>query len=275
MYASIMVNLDLFKGCTQQLYVAVQLAERFHAHVIGVSACRALQAVYKAGTLADDVVEMDVAEVHQRTKTMEEQFRDAFSRRTFSIEWRSQVSMESPLGFVLRQAAAADLVITGLDKREFPVSKGRCPHTAGLIMHAGRPVMAVPESARPLHAKSILVAWKDTREARRAIADALPFLQQATHVVIAGIAEQGEEETAAASVADVVSWLRMHHVTAKPIMAPVRENTAKQLQTIAEDELADLIVAGAYGHARLHEWAFGGVTRDLLRDTPSCLLMSH
>jgi len=275
MYKTIMVNLDAFQDCTRQLDIAAHFAQRFHAHVIGISACRALQSVYEAGALSGDVIDLDIAEVKQRIRIAEEQFRVAFARRTLSIEWRSQASMGSPSRFVLQQATCADLLITGLDKAGFLLNRNRSGHATDLIMHAGRPVLVVPEHAHSLQANNILIAWKDSREARRAVTDALPFLQMANRVVIACITENDVDKAAAASVADVAAWLVTHNVTATSVVEPVHEGIAKQIQTIAANEYADLIVAGAYGHSRFQEWTLGGVTRHLLRDAESCSLMSH
>lgn len=275
MYKTIMVNLDVFQDCTRELDIAAHFAERFHAHVIGISACRALQSVYEAGALSGDVIELDIAEIKQRVGAAEQQFRSAFARRKLSIEWRSQASMGSPSRFVLQQSTCADLLITGLDRTGPLLNRNRSTHATDLMMHAGRPVLVVPERAKSLQANNILIAWKDTRESRRAVADALPFLQMANRVVIASITENEKDEAAAASVADVAAWLLIHNVTAKQVVEPVHEGIAKQIQTIAGNEYADLIVAGAYGHSRFQEWALGGVTRHLLRDAESCSLMSH
>ena len=275
MYKTIMVNLDAFQDDTRQLEVAAQLAERFHAHVIGVAACQALQSVYQAGALSGEVIDLDVAEVKQRMRIAEEQFRNTFARRSLSTEWRSQVAMNAPLGFVLRQGLRADLLVTGSHGADSLLDRNRSAQAADLIMHAGRPVVVVPEQAQSLQAKTVLIAWKDTREARRAVADALPFLQAATHVVVAGIAENAQRDAMVASVSDIAAWLLTHNVAAKPIVEPVHEGVSQQIRAIARNEHADLIVAGAYGHSRFQEWVLGGVTRHLLHDTESCALLSH
>ena len=275
MYKNIMVNLDAFRDCTRQLDIAAHLADAFHAHVIGVSACQALQSVYQAGALYGDVIDLDIADVKQRMQATEEQFRSTFARRSLSIEWRSPVSMDSPFRFVLRQACRADLLITGSIGGDSFLDKNRSAHATDLIMHGGRPVLFVPEHAPSLQAKTILIAWKDTREARRAVTDALPFLQAATRVVVAAIVENGRHDTVAESVSDVAAWLITHNVTAKPVVEPVHEGVSQQIAAIARNECADLIVAGAYGHSRFQEWVLGGVTRHLLRDAESCGLMSH
>ena len=101
----------------------------------------------------------------------------------------------------------------------------------------------------------------------------MPLLKRADHVVVVEIA--GEEELAAARthVEDVVGWLERHGVVAEALACRSSGDEATRLSNIAQEQDADLIVAGAYGHSRLHEWVLGGVTRDLLLrriDARSC-----
>lgn len=98
-----------------------------------------------------------------------------------------------------------------------------------------------------MKAERILVAWKDTREARRAICDALPLLRLCQKAIVAEIDEDHKPEAAKRRVEDVASWLACHGVNA----------------------------TGAYGQGKFREWAFGGVTRDLLRQTSRSQLFAH
>lgn len=74
---------------------------------------------------------------------------------------------------------------------------------------------------------------------------------------------------------DVVEWLGRHGVTSDCLPAVSNGDDAVQLQTIAEDKRAGVLVAGAYGHNRLREWVLGGVTRDILVRSRRCSLLSH
>jgi nucleotide-binding universal stress UspA family protein len=131
----------------------------------------------------------------------------------------------------------------------------------------------VPGGAR---LEKILVAWKDTREARRAVYDSLPILRRAKAVRVLEIVE-GEEspKRAEGRVRDIVAWLKAHEVAAsKLVMTPLRD-TSEAIATVAEDFDADWIVAGAYGHTRVGERIFGGVTRHLLMESRRPALLSH
>jgi len=115
-----------------------------------------------------------------------------------------------------------------------------------------------------------VVAWKDTREARRAVADSLPLLKVAKDVLVVGF---GSSENGAR---DVAGYLSFHGINAtfqrKDVAA---DAVAEELMRTAEAEAADVLVCGAYGHSRATEWIFGGVTRDLLKHGRMCCFMSH
>lgn len=277
MYTTVMVNLDLFRDCSSLLNVAADLAERFDAEVIGVCASAAIQTVaYDAGSIAGEVIELDRKEVKQGMQAAEEQFRAAFTRRSGRLQWHSQVAMDSPTGFVIRQARCADLLMTSGGQHGVLFDSRRSVDTADLVMQAGRPVLIVPRAVETLAARSVVIAWKDTREARRAVVDALPFLIAAAHVTVAEIAEDDTDSAAAtADVDDVAQWLRRHGVHAEGQAVRRHGKVAAQLLGIAKGDGADLLVAGAYGHSRFREWVLGGVTLDLLQQPGLCSLLSH
>ncbi len=140
-----------------------------------------------------------------------------------------------------------------------------------------RPVLIVPPGLSHLDATCIVVAWKDSREARRAVADALPLLKRATSVLVLEICNTpGDQEDAKAVVDDVADYLSRHGVAAAAETRLLREaSVSAELLLVAEQHGAELVVAGGYAHPRLQEWAFGGLTRTLLGHFPKCCLLSH
>ncbi len=145
-------------------------------------------------------------------------------------------------------------------------------------MQTGRPVLVTPPEASELNVASVVVAWKDTREGRRAVSDALPFLKRAATVHVVEICESETAAPAtAARLADVANHLLRHGVQATVEAAITERNAAAadQLLNVVEQRKADLIVAGAYGHSRAQEWVFGGFTRTLLGQTTRAVLFSH
>ena len=142
-------------------------------------------------------------------------------------------------------------------------------------MRGGRPLLLAPPGVTGLKLTRTLVCWKESRESRRAIADALPILKSSHAVDVVELASEQEIEPAQARLADVSDWLQRHGVDANCFATPLTGVESAHLATIAEDLGADLVVAGAFGHSRLREWAFGGVTQDLLAGGERCAFVSH
>ena len=117
-----------------------------------------------------------------------------------------------------------------------------------------------------------MVAWKECPEAQRAIADALPLLKRAKTVVIVEAQEGADGDT---SLLRAGAFLARHGIGATTRLLAREVDVPKQLTDYARHMEADLIVAGAYGHGRLREWIFGGVTRELLTRPPVPCLLSH
>ena len=150
----------------------------------------------------------------------------------------------------------------------------RGPDLSNLLMQAGRPVLAVPAEAESFSAERILIAWKDTREARRAVSDALPLLRRAAHVQILTV-EEGDNSQERASVSDVAQWLARHQVTAEVVTRSGDGDISRSLEFGIAAFRPDLVVAGAFGHSRFREWILGGVTRGLLANPTISILFSH
>ena len=145
-----------------------------------------------------------------------------------------------------------------------------------LVMQTGRPLLVVPDTSSWLDLRSVLIAWKDTPEARRATADALPILRKAKDVTVAEIIEDDVNRPAALSgVKDVVGWLSRHGVLASGQVPDECGHAAAQLERIASEVGAGLVVAGAYGHSRLREWVLGRVTKCLVNPSNRCSLLSR
>jgi nucleotide-binding universal stress UspA family protein len=101
-------------------------------------------------------------------------------------------------------------------------------------------------------------------------------LQQAKEVLLVEIGEHESQPQAKKNLADVAAYLVRHRViVAAEVWRPARQSVAAELLRFVDEEKADLIVAGGYGHSRLGEWIFGGVTRELLAASPVCCMLSH
>ena len=273
-YATLMVHMELGRPNTGLLEIAGDLAERFHAGLIGIAARQPLQMIYGDGYIAGDVYERDRDETVAELKAAELEFRTVLSARIPVIEWRSSQTIASLADYLASEARCVDLILTGVASGDF-LDASRNVNTGDLIMQAGKPVLLVPTTANSLKLDRALVAWKDTRETRRAVSDALPLLKQAKAVTVAELATEEELGNARKRVDDVVAWLSRHGVKAEGLAQLSTGDAAVALYALGQDSGADVVVAGAYGHSRFREWVLGGVTRELLLSANRCALVSH
>lgn len=273
-YATLLVHLELGRPNTGLLKIAAELAERFHACVIGVAARQPLQMMYGDGYAVGDVYEHDRDELAEQMKSAESEFRAALVTRAPSLEWRSGKMYSYPADYLAQEARGADLIVTGIASGDF-LDASRAVNAGDLIMQAGRPVLLVPTAATTLKLDRALIGWKDTRETRRAVSDALPLLKEATSVTVVEIAAGDELDDARQRVDDVQAWLSRHGIQAEALTRLSTGSDAAALYELGQDSGADVIVAGAYGHNRFREWVLGGVTRDLLLSANRCALVSH
>ena len=274
-FNSIMVHLELNGDNEGVLQIAGDLAEQFQADVIGIAACQPIQILYNEGFSADDVVTQDRAEIARELKQVEDDFRAALKGRAKNLQWRSSISYGPLADFIADEARAADLIITGRDLGPKLFDETRRVHIGDLVMRAGRPVLVVPQGIRQLKLRNVFVGWKETREARRAVVDALPLLAHARSVTVMQVGSQADQPASEKRLADIVSWLGRHGVAATAQAIAKSGTEAGYLHAELLERKCDLLVAGAYGHARLAEWIFGGVTQDVLLDPDFCVLLSH
>ena len=273
-YAAILVHVEADAAAEPRLRLAVQLAGQFDAALIGVGAesYEAPTAAAALGYADGQTVVAEARVVEDDLKLAERRFREAAAAVTAGSEWRGAVDV--PARMIARQARAADLIVVGPMRPE-PYGFHNRAHPGDILMQAGRPVLIVPPGLEALDAASIVVAWKDTRESRRVLSDALPFLKRASKVLVAGVCEDRDEAAAEADLKDVAGLLARHGVEASiQVRAPGKAPVAEALLEMADAAGAGLIVSGGYGHARLREWAFGGVTQALLAGRRPVLL-SH
>jgi nucleotide-binding universal stress UspA family protein len=270
--AAIMVYVDFDEEAEDRIGVAAGLAARFNSLLIGVAGwpLRKYEAVKHA-------VELPPRREDQQKRFLEElerlgeKFRRIAGANPGGVEWRSSVGL--PKEVVAAEARAADLVVIG---RELSGDIYRTFDPGTIILGAGRPVLVVPPGTRTLRLSRALIAWKNTRESRRAVRDAVPLLKETQSVSIAAMSPRGMEEDAREQIADVARYLACHHASVDQQIATAATGAeGPLLLRLAKDYDADLIVAGAYGHSRLGEWVFGGVTRYLLMTSTMPCLFSN
>jgi nucleotide-binding universal stress UspA family protein len=273
-YATVMVSLALDQANEARLEAAGQIAERFDAGIVGIAAAQFSPPLYfLSGERAQNLIDQGEASIKRRMSELEVQFREATKNRAKHVEWRS--AMDFPARYIVQEARCADIVVSGGQGRNFS-DPFALASPKDLVMQAGRPLFIAPDNVSGLDLRSVVVAWKDTLEARRAIADSLPMLRKAKEITVAEIVEAGDSRPAAASrVRDVVAWLSRHGVSASELVPERSGDVIAQLDGIAADVGAGVVVAGAYGHSRFRELILGGMTEHLITQSKRCVLLSH
>lgn len=267
---NVMVAVDRSERIANRLLLARDLAGRFGAGITGIGARLADSPRMIYGDSYPIVMpdlrkaaEDDIAALGSTFETTMAGFDRA--------EWRGDIQV--PLRFAVEQSRAADLVVVGRQGADDFVDLDFGVDPGDLVLAAGRPILVVPPWMTELRAHRIVMAWRDTREARRALKDALPFMKNAAEV---SVIEVGSGAASSNAVRDVARFLAGHGVTATLQTLEQHDLSVEEviLQHASYME-ADLVVSGAYGHGRLRETVFGGVTRGLLRYADVCCLMSH
>ncbi len=199
-------------------------------------------------------------------------FQSAAAEKGVRGDWRQAV--DDPVEVMSRISRATDLIVA--TQRSSIDGSAATAEPGDLLVSSGRPVLVVPSEPKPLVMGTALFAWKDGREARRALSSTLPFLQQLKSVVVCEISRPDSMEDAQIRTSEIVSYLKTHGVEAEARATLIGHGrVSAQLVDVAKSEGADLIVAGAYAHPRIREWVFGGVTQDLLEGSPLPCLLSH
>lgn len=271
-YATVMVHVGVDAASDARVRLASGLGERFHATLIGVAGVGPRPPFAAEGLVVDFGPSAEEKEAMvQELGGLGAHFRALVGPGNRPVEWRG--SLDFPVEAVSRAARAADLIVIGAGPQPDDVFRSLDP--GNVILRAGRPVVLVPDAIDTLVPHKVLIAWKDTREARRAVIDALPFLHEADTVMVAEVCPPDGEAAARQDLDDVSRHLARHRIAAATVTLPDDGSATDALVRLAREERVDLIVAGGYGHSRLGEWIFGGVTRGLLTESPVCCLLSH
>ena len=277
MPTTLMVYLAPGAEIASLLQFAGDVATRVNARrIIGISALRPLQ-IYAGpdAYVPQEFIEQDWASMEKQLGVAEKQLRAAFAGKTVGLKWRSAVTIDPVSDYVATQLRAADLLITAATPTGLLFDTNRYLDVADLALKAGRPVLVAGAGVTKLDLDNVLIGWNDSREARRAVADALPLLRMAGKVTVAEVADDDAMSEAETRVNDVVEWLQAHGIAARARVERGGDEDSVVLSGLAEDLKAGLLVAGAYGHTRLREWVLGGVTRDLLMKPARCSFVSH
>jgi nucleotide-binding universal stress UspA family protein len=239
-----LVYADTSPACVERLDLACRLAHRFEAYLVAVC--------------PEDSVAVG------------ERFAKMLRQENLDGEWELAVGLPAP--YVTRRAQAIDLLILG---QRTPDHATRLDAPEEVVLACGRPVLVVPYAGhRDRIGETAIIAWNGSREAARAVQDALPLLAASASVTV--LLVNPEEEADIDDADQLVVHLARHGLNAgkrvvRQDVIAVSDTILAQIASLG----ADLLVMGAYGHSRLREMILGGVTREILRKMSVPILMAH
>jgi nucleotide-binding universal stress UspA family protein len=271
----ILVHVDSMPGAEARLQIAVSLASQHSAHLTGlhVKPNPYVPASPDLAALPDSFFDDQQQKTDANAAAAKAKFDTAIRKANIASEWRAVTGYPSDV--VRRQARYADLVIVG---QHNPGANGQAEDLPdGVLLTTGRPVVVVPY-AMPVgsFATNVLIAWDDGAQATRAIHDAIPLMAKGAKVTVMAINPADTGDHGPIPCADICLHLARHGFVAEAssLTAP-DANVADVLLARAFEEGYDLLVMGAYGHSRLREFVFGGVTAQVLQNMTLPVLMAH
>jgi nucleotide-binding universal stress UspA family protein len=283
-FRDILVHLDSGPRSTTRLELAAGLAGRSGAQLTGVYVVDIPSAEFfygaampLAGSGAEQIVDQIRADAVAAAEPVEAAFRELLRREGLDGGWRL-VEGNLPATVALH-ARYADLTVLGqAEPHEWRDGRDHDAVIAAALLGSGRPILAVPFAGDfPTLGQRVLVAWNASREAARAVNDALPLLREAAAVTVLAVnPRRGIGGHGDVPAADIALHLARHGVRAEAAHTVADDiSDGEALLSYAADLGADLIVCGAYGHSRARELVFGGVTRTLLAEMTAPVFMSH
>ena len=279
-YKDLLVVLDSEAAARGRIDLASALAERFEAHLVGLYPLPIPEAPRHLGYYDPALLAPFFEELRVRARDAANEVRESFEHvaglRGISAEWRE--IPEGPEADPALHARYVDLTILGqLDPDRGEAEMIR-PRPDQVTLASGRPILVVPYAGHfETVGRRVLVGWNATREAARAVNDAMPLLVAAEMVTVLTIdAREGPHAHGELPGADISLHMARHGVKAeieRTVSADL--SVGDVLLSRAADLGADLLVMGAYGHSRARELLLGGATRALLRSMTIPVLMSH
>ena len=282
-FKDLLVVMDKSRTCATRLDVAVHVASRFGTHLTGLFVKEPPNiplSVQSEGEVyarpPSSYMEMQRQAWREAAQDAQQLFRSRTDVPGITTEWRER---EGDVGEIAAlHARYTDMIIVGQPDPELPAAHPTRALAERLLLGVGRPILVVPYAgAFTTVGERVLIAWNASREATRAVNDALPILQQASKVTVLAINPRGGVSgDGDVPGADLALHLSRHGVKAEASWVPADDiEVAAMLLSSACDCQADLIVMGGYGHSRVREIVLGGTTREMLKTMTVPTLMSH
>lgn len=272
----LLVFLDGTAADEARIAQAEALASRQNSFLTGLY-CNALPEVMfasEAGMASIDVVSQMQDSSRAEGDARAEALAARFSRLSVLNEIRRFDVYSSQMGLTLAgEARTADLFIAS---RPYGHFNNHAEALEQVLFNSGRGCLFLPPVGNPRPFETVVLAWRNSREAARAVSEALPILKKAKQVYVAMATEDGPPEDAGSMPgADISRYLTRHGCTVELRSLSGWTNVAEALLNEVEKTEADLLVMGGYGHSRFREWVLGGATRDILTRAEMPVLIAH
>jgi nucleotide-binding universal stress UspA family protein len=268
MIKTILVHLDGGSDDYQRLGYAANLARAFDAHLTGlyVALLPDPAPVTDGATL---YIGNAVSEARETAVRVAAALASALTSYDVRTEFRTIETFRAGASSVLSSAARlADIYIGSRPAAEAPVFGGL---EEAVIFGAGKGCILVPPTRLPnSRVEVVTIAWKNTRESARAVAEALPILRAAKRVIVATVPDQSGDEPG-----DIGRHLSRHGVSSDVRTLRGFPDVGTAILNEVDITGSDLLVMGAYGHSRFREWMLGGATRLLMARSPIPVLFAH
>ncbi len=258
------------------LAAAIPLARRHMAHLIGLHTTEAL-VVYPGVFMHVPDTAYSTFDSSQKkiSEAIETIFEDRVKAEDFVAEWRSvRAQSMTAADRMVDVGQTADLVIMAqADAATDRVDQHHAQEH--VIRNSGRPVLHVPSGYRgDVLGKSVVIGWSPTREAARAVHDAIHMMEPGASVAIVSVTTSDASEAAGAT--ELARALDRHGVSAEVVKRQAgRSDIASVLEREALERGADLIVTGAFGHSRVYDFVVGAVTLELMQSATLPVLFSR
>lgn len=278
-YQTLLVYLDPGERAIARLAFSLALASQFDAHLVGIystfaSEARDYFAVAGCAPYYDAYCEAR----RDEREAAEASFRHDLRCAGRGGEWLAfDDYAQEP---VIRRSRHADLLIAGQTGDDDEFHALRKHFLDSVVLTSGRPVLVLPYAGalRPA-CDSIAIAWDGSREAARAVHDAMPFLQRAKRVTVLRIRTpdllRATTSSARSNEIDLMLARQAVNVDFAEVSSDEDETAGDMLLSWVATSGCDLVVAGAYGHPQWRERLLGGVTRNLLESATVPVLLSH
>jgi len=272
-YKTILVHAQDDPETEGRLRLAVSVAGLFDAAVFGVAAESwfPISTLPEYGYVPGEVIADLERDALGRLESAQHKCRALAREAGCEVIWSSELDI--PREVLLLHARSADIIVASR-----PVgagAEGLVARPAELVLGAGLPILLKSDRLATITAEHVIVGWKNTRESRRAITEAMPFLRRAKSVTLAQVAPATGIDRVRADLDAAAGRLHRQGVAASTEAITESVHVCEALESLAARNGADLIVLGAYGHSRLRETVLGGVTQGFIERATVHVLLSH